>query len=249
MARKTPDFTKARHVSPQTRGGGQARRSPQANPSASQSAALEGTKISGFMLASCLVAILGGAAIFLWVAVLSVPQISQGGMNARAGAVGLVGALCGAICNLCIGGVLLNAYNPERFRFWGINMKLLVYGFTGSGVITIIILFTGGGSALMTLGMALAPAIAVFYFVLKPRLKAQAAAEGRYQPKRREQARREYEEERAKLKAEKERYERLKAARLGPGSGKSGTTRAGRGRKASSSQRAAPRGAKGRPQS
>jgi hypothetical protein len=254
VGKKTPDYTKqARRSSGRPAGparrhtGGQTSRAPQGKLTAAQKMAVTETEIPKYMLISSMVSIVGGLFIFIWGLTMSVPGIGADGNAGRSAVVASLGMLCGLVCNLSIGALLLKTYDRRRYRFGGISMRNLIYAFVGTGVLAFVIILSWGEGGMMTFGLALAPAVVVFYFVLKPRLKALAVTEGRYKPSSRERAREEYEQERAELKAEKERYKRLKAARLGTGkAAKPATAGTSAGRKAASSGDTGSRKTKGR---
>jgi hypothetical protein len=254
VAKKTPDYTKqARRSSGRPKGsyqtsrqtGGQAR-SPQGRTSAARKITAEDTEIPKLILMSSMVSIVGGAFIFLWGLVMTLPQAGVGGLSGRGAVVASIGMFCGVACNVCMAIMLLRTYDPRKYRFGALSMRTMIYAFIGTGILAFVIIFSWGTGGMMTFGLALAPAVIVFYFVLKPRLKARAVVDGRYKPNRRESARQEYEREMAARKAEKEHYKRLKEARLGTGKAAQPAKASASGKTASSGRGTA--GAKGRPQ-
>lgn len=160
----------------------------------------------------------GGVALFLYGCVLVFPVLSEGGLNARGAVVASVGLVAGIVATVLIGLLARYSFDPRAHPL-RMNMKYLLYIIVFAGMVAIMVVLSYKSLQLL-MGPALIPAVAVFFFVVRPRLKAIAVAEGRYTKSRSEQKREEWERERRQEREEKQRYERLKQQRLGKASGR-----------------------------
>lgn len=194
MARKTPDYTKQARQKRRKQ-----RETLPAPPSRAYASAVY------FSLA-------GGAALFLYGCVLVFPVLSEGGQNARGATMAAIGLAAGIVATVLIGLLARYSFDPRAhpLRF---NIKYLIYVIVFAGMISIMVVLSYKSLQLL-MGPALIPAVAVFFFVVRPRLKAIAVAEGRYTKSRSEQKREQWERERQQEREEKRRYERLKDQRL-----------------------------------
>lgn len=201
VARKTPDYTR------QAR---QKRRKERATPPPPPSRAYA---------TAVYTSLAGGVALFLYGCVLVFPVIGEGGQNARGAGVAALGLVAGILATVLIGLLARHSFDPRAHPLRGINKKYLIYGIVFGGMVSILVVLTYQSLQLL-MGPALIPAVAVFFFVVRPRLKAIAVAEGRYTKSRSEESREQWERERRQEREEKERYKRLKEQRLGKTSGR-----------------------------
>ena len=114
-------------------------------------------------------------------------------------------SLLGMLTNILTGVLALYALNPRRFPMPRVDKRLLAVVIVVFGAVTV---FVGINNAILAPGMI--PPIAIFYFVIRPRLKSIAQATGTYRPTRRDAALEEIQERRAERQREKEREEQLK---------------------------------------
>lgn len=196
MARKTPDYTR------------QARQKRR-----KQRETLPAPPSRGYAAAVYL-SLAGGIVFFLYGCVLVLPALGEGGRNARGAMVAALGLIAGILATALIGLLARYSFDPRAHPLRGINKKYLIYGIVFAGMVSMLVVLSNKSLQLL-MGPALIPAVAVFFFVVRPRLKAIAVAEGRFTKSRSEQAREEWERERQQERAEKERYKRLKEQRLG----------------------------------
>jgi hypothetical protein len=195
VAKRTPDYTKqVRHEKP--------RRQPAAAPrkKAAQRQAVPPPQSGASALV--LMSLVGGMALYVWAALLAL-----GGGNAKTVAVSLTIACCGLLTNVFTGVLALYALNPQRFPMPRVDKRMLVVIIVVFGAITV---FFGINNMILAPGMI--PPVAIFYFVIRPRLKLIAQAAGTYRPTRRDEALAEIQDRRAERQREKEREEQLKRA-------------------------------------
>ncbi len=177
--------------------------------------------VSKYVAWSCYASLAGAMGLYLWACTLTLPNLGGGGALARGAAVSSLGAVCGLLANFTLLPITMWALYPERYPFQRLNKKLLMYVFIGLSMVTVVVTLSSKlGQQL--LGPGLIPPVAIFFFVVRPRLKALAIAKGNYTPSRFDKAREDYEKEREEYRRErqrekeaKRRYEELKARRLG----------------------------------
>jgi signal transduction histidine kinase len=143
------------------------------------------------------VTLAGGVAIYLWGCTQTLPYL--GGPDGRKYVQAAVGSIAGIVLNVLVGVMALYALYPRRFPMRWLNKRVLTY----------VILFVGMIAVFETMNITvlspgLIPPVAIFYFVIRNRLKAIAEAEGRYSPTRRDQALEEIRERREERRREKE---------------------------------------------
>lgn len=203
MAKRTPDYTKqVRHEKvPARPAGGQ-------RPKGRGRASVSDVRLS--FVVSTYLGLAGGAAIYLFGCSQTVPYLF--GANPRAYIAGSAASIAGLATNVLVGVLAVYAFYPRRFPLRRINKQYLMYAIIIFGVIA---LFYSFNRLLQPLATGLIPPVAIFYFILRPRLQEIAQAEGRYRPTKRDEALAEVharrEERRREKEAEKEYKRRLKA--------------------------------------
>jgi hypothetical protein len=212
VAKKTPDYTKQ---SRQTR---QRERTTVAPVS----------KAMAYMVYASL---LGAVGLFCFGLYLVGSNLSDAGANDRAILVTGLGMLGGIVCNFLVFLLSMHVFDRRKHPLRGINKTVLMWAIILSGMVCVMVVMSSKFWQTL-MGPGLIPAIAVMVFILRPRLKAMAIAEGRYTQSRSEKAREDYERERDARRAEKERYEALKRARLGkPAAAAASSGKAGGGQR------------------
>ena len=203
MAKRTPDYTK--QVSHQRA------RSERARP---DRAGKERKGVPDAPVAYGLltfVALLGGVAVYAWGCTQTLPYLT--GPDGRKFVQGSIASVSGIVTNVLVGVLALYALYPRRYPLRRINKRYLGYAIVFIGLIAVYYSVN-----ISVLSPGLIPPVAVFYFVIRSRLKEIAEAEGRYTPTKRDQAleeiRQRREERRREKEAEREKQRRLKA-RLG----------------------------------
>jgi hypothetical protein len=211
VAKKTPDFTK------------QAR---QTRRRESETVAPVSPTMKYMVYASCL----GGVVLFFVGLYMFVGMPGFSFRDERALTVIVLGMVAGIVCNFLVLLLCMHTFDRRKHPLRGLNMKVLMWGIVLSGMICVMIVMSSAKVIQTFMGPGLIPPIGIMVFVLRPRLKAMAIADGRFTPSRSEKAREEWERERAERRAEKERYEELKRRRLSDpaavaaGAGKSGSS-------------------------
>jgi hypothetical protein len=224
VAKRTPDYTKqVRHEKPPRRpvapAGKKTARRAEVPPPPQGATAL------------VIVSLAGGVALYAWAA-----SLAFGNTDKRTLALSLTIALCGLVTNVLTGVLALYALNPRRFPMPRLDKRMLIVIIVVFGAITV---FFGSSNPILVPGI-IAP-VAVFYFVIRPRLKVIAQVTGTYRPTKRDAALAEIQERREERQREKEREEQLKrtikrrqqrdqtGGTAGRRSGGSGGTRSTRG--------------------
>jgi hypothetical protein len=218
VAKRTPDYTKqVRHEKP--------RRQPDAAPRKKAARRPEVPAPPRGSGALVLVSLFGGVALYVWAALLAL-----GGSDTKTVAFSLTVSLCGLLTNVLTGVLALYALNPQRFAMPRVDKRMLVVIIVIFGAVAVFF-----SSANVILAPGLIPPVAIFFFVIRPRLKVIAQVAGTYRPTRRDDALAEIQERRAERQREKEREEQLKRAlkrrqQGGQAGGESGSGRSRWGR-------------------
>jgi len=131
--------------------------------------------------------------------------VALGSATHKAVAFYFVVAICGVLTNVLIGVLATYALNPRRFPMPRVDKRSLIMLVMILGAVTV---FFGLRQAWLSAGLI--PPVAVFFFVVRPRLKLIAEAAGTYRPTRRDQALEEIQERRAERLREKEREAAMK---------------------------------------
>lgn len=212
MAKKTPDYTK------------QARQTRQRE----RQTVAPVTRTMAYMVYASLI---GAVGLFIFGLYLVVQTISSRGDD-RAVTIAALGMGAGIVCNILVLLLCRHVFDRKKHPLAGISKKYLMWGIVLSGMVCVMVVMSSKFWQTL-MGPGLIPPIAIMVFVLRPRLKALAIAEGRYAPSRSEKARDDWDRERAERRAEKERYEALKASRLNkPAAAAAGSSKSsGGGRK------------------
>jgi hypothetical protein len=152
----------------------------------------------------------------------------------------------GIVCNLLVLLLSMHVFDRKKHPLAGINKKYLMWGIVLTGMVCVMVVMSSKFWQTL-MGPGLIPPIAIMVFVLRPRLKALAVAEGRYTPSRSEKAREDWERERAERRAEKERYEALKQSRLSkPAAAAAGSAKGSGGQRKQGKSAPSRKGSKGR---
>ena len=219
MARRTPDYTQRRTQ------GKNRQQQKQELPSA-------GPAVTSMVMLS----LAGAVAMFLWGCGQTLPYLLRGGAEAKSYAQGSLVAVSGLVTNLLVGVIAYHALHPRRFPLRGSTARRILYAIVFFGGIAIV-------AGLNTiLGPAMIPAIAVFYFAVRPRLKQIAQAQGRYTPTKRDQALEEIRKRREERLAEKERQTKVKRRLARAKTTEAASGGASRSRRPGSSSRPKPDG-------
>jgi hypothetical protein len=160
------------------------------------------------------VSCLGGVALFVVGLYMFVGMPGFSISDQRALTVIVLGMVAGIVCNILVLLLCMHTFDRRKHPLRGINKKVLMWGIVLSGMVCVMIVMSSAKVIQTFMGPGLIPPIGIMVFVLRPRLKAMAIADGRYTQSRSEKAREEWERERAERRAEKERYEELKRRRL-----------------------------------
>ncbi len=226
VAKKTPDYTKQARKRQATRKTPAQRAEEARRASAAKSAPADYSQkarqerrqksqtpepASRGMRMAVYMSLYGGMGLFCFGIYLAISML--GGTDPRALFLSLLGMVCGILCNIMVLLMSMFVLDPQGHPLPSVNKQYLMWGIVGTGLICVAIVMASKFWQLI-MGPALIPPIAIMVFVLRPRLKAQAIAEGRYTKTRSEKAREDWERERAERKAAKEQWERLKRERL-----------------------------------
>ena len=193
MAKRTPDYTKqVRHEKP--------RRQPVAAPG--KKAARRGTvpPPQKGAASAVYVSLVGGTAVYLYAAYLA-----TGSATTKSIIFSLVIAFCGLLTNVLTGVLATYSLYPRRFAMPGIDKRLLVTLIMVFGAVTVFF-----GLQIAWLAPGSIPPVAVFFFVVRPRLKLIAQAAGTYRPTKRDAALAEIDERREARRRETEERQREK---------------------------------------
>jgi ABC-type multidrug transport system fused ATPase/permease subunit len=192
VAKRTPDYTKqVRHEKP--------RRQPVAAPGKKTRRGTVPPPQKGAPSA-VYVALGGGTAVYLYAAFLA-----TGGANSKAIIFSLVIALCGLFTNVLTGVLATYALYPVRHAMPRLDKRLIVVLIMVFGAVTVFF-----GLQIAWLAPGIIPPVAVFFFVVRPRLKLIAQAAGTYRPTKRDAALAEIDERRETRRRETEEREREK---------------------------------------
>jgi len=193
VAKRTPDYTKqVRHEKPRRQpvaapGKKAARRQPVPPP---QKGAAGATYVS----------LVGGTAVYFYAAYLA-----TGGATTKIVAFSLVIAACGVLANVLTGVLATYALFPRRYPMPRVDKRWLVMSIVIFGAVTVFF-----GLQIPWLAPGIIPPVAVFLFVVRPRLKLIAQAAGTYRPTKRDAALAEIDERREARRREAEERQREK---------------------------------------
>jgi hypothetical protein len=190
VAKRTPDYTK--QVSHQRTRAERPGKQRGERPGGKQRAVVPDPPVSYSVLT--FVSLFGGAELYIWAAFMAL-----GGSSTKTVAVSVAVALCGVLTNVLTGVLALYALYPQRFPMRRVNKRMLAAIIVVVGGIAIMSLYN---SSLLSPGLI--PPVAVFFFVIRPRLKQIAEADGRYTPSKRDQALEEIRQRREARRREKE---------------------------------------------
>ena len=194
MAKRTPDYTKqVRHEKP--------RRQPVAVPGKKARRGTVPPPPRGASSATY-VSLVGGTAVYLYA---GSGYLATGGANSKAIIFSLVIAFCGLVTNVLTGVLATYALYPVRHAMPRVDKRLLVTLITVFGAITVIF-----GLQIVWLAPGIIPPVAVFFFVVRPRLKLIARAAGTYRPTKRDAALADMDERREARRRETEERQREK---------------------------------------
>jgi hypothetical protein len=191
VAKRTPDYTKqVRHEKP---------RKPVSRPGRATAARGRRAEAKVPPAPKALVLITyaslaGGVALYLYVLYLAHPTAG-----------GLVAVGCGLITDGLVAVLAAYALDPVKHPLRRVNKRALIFVLVIFAAVTVMLTVS-----VPLLSPGLIPPIAVFFYMIRPRLKLIAEVEGTYRPTRRDQALEEIQERRAERKREKEREAAMK---------------------------------------
>jgi hypothetical protein len=192
VAKHTPDYTKqVRHEKP--------RRQPVAAPGKKTRRGAVPPPQKGASSATY-VSLVGGTAVYLYAGYLA-----TGGANSKSVIFSLIIAFCGLLTNVLTGVLATYALYPVRHAMPRVDKRLLVTLIMVFGAITVFF-----GLQIAWLAPGIIPPVAVFFFVVRPRLKLIAQAAGTYRPTKRDAALAEIDERREARRRETEERQREK---------------------------------------
>lgn len=192
MAKRTPDYTKqVRHDKPRRQAAAapvkKARRGTVPPPQKGAPSAVY-------------VSLVGGTAVYLYAGYLA-----TGAATTKQEIFSLVIAFCGLLANVLTGVLATYCLYPVRHAMPGVDKRLLVTLIMVFGAITVFF-----GLQIAWLAPGIIPPVAVFFFVVRPRLKLIAQAAGTYRPTKRDAALAEIDERREERRREAEERQREK---------------------------------------
>lgn len=196
MARRTPDYTR------------QARRGVKGGKKDGKKGRQEVERVSSVITALVFTALMGGALIFASLCVLTVPRIDPDTVLGKVAVRDTIAYASGFLTNAFVGMIAAHALYPRRVALPASVLRMVTYALILLGILAIML--TSGSAYGTWAGPALIPPVAVYFFVVRPRLKAIAQAEGRYTPTRRDHALAEMEAERKAREREKEMLAKAK---------------------------------------
>lgn len=193
MAKRTPDYTKqVRHEKPRRQpvaaAGKKAARRGQVPPPQKGAAS------------AVYVSLGGGTAVYLYAG-----YVATGAGTTKSVIFQLVIALCGLLTNVLTGVLATYSLYPVRRAMPGVDKRLLVTLIMVFGAVTVFF-----GLQIAWLAPGIIPPVAVFFFVVRPRLKLIAQAAGTYRPTKRDAALAEIDERRDARRREAEERQREK---------------------------------------
>jgi hypothetical protein len=191
VAKRTPDYTKSRHEKPSRRpAAAPAKKARRGTVPPPQKGAASATYVS----------LVGGTAVYLYAG-----YVATGAGTTKSEIFSLVIALCGLLTNVLTGVLATYALYPVRHAMPRVDKRLLVTLIMVFGAITVFF-----GLQIAWLAPGIIPPVAVFFFVVRPRLKLIAQAAGTYRPTRRDAALAEIDERRDARRREAEERQREK---------------------------------------